>query len=222
MIDLQHRKRFLLLTILLAVVVILRLFVVEVRRVVNWQMYPSLYENDFYVLNKLSKSPKRGGVYFFEGLAKGQEGLFRVVGLPGDRVKYWAGRLYLNRRLVDEVKGSVEHLPFGKSSAVDLSDVSYMKNLEETLPKKKYAVIAFESGTKENLDELTVPEGMLFVLKDFRAIGIDSRKFGVVPVENISGEAFYTLYSCTDLLGKKMSICDFFKFRKARFFTRIP
>ena len=148
--------------------------------------------------------------------------MYRVVAVEGDSVKYWAGRYWLNGESVNQDLESVSHLPFGKSAGVDLSDISYMKWLKESLESKQYSVIAFESGTKENFADDLVPEKKLFVLKDFRAFGKDSRGFGFLSEDKIRGRASVVLYSCTKLFSKNLSICDFFKFRKGRFFTRIP
>ena len=222
MTDLKSSKRYIAIFFLLAVVVLLRLFVVEIKRVEDWQMFPSFYQNDFFVLNKIAKKPELGEVYFFADSEEAPGGLYRVLGLAGDKVQYWAGRLSLNGQKLDEMQSSVSQLPFGKSAGVDLSDMSYMKYISESLPNKRYSVIAFESGTKENLEEVIVPEDKLFVLKDFRSFGLDSRKFGFVSKDKIRGKAMLTLYSCTELLGDSLAVCDFFKFRKGRFFTRIP
>lgn len=97
----------------------------------------------------------------------------RVVGLPGDRVRLQAGRLYINGKIVAEpqIQG------YWNRSCHDLT--SDLANTVAATPQ--------ETGVAE----ITVPAEHYFVMGDNRSLGgsLDSRLFGPVDVHDIAGRA---------------------------------
>lgn len=51
-----------------------------------------------------------------------------------------------------------------------------------------------EGGTPGTMEEMTVPEGQLFVMGDHRTVSVDSRVLGCIDEDDIEGKAFFRLY----------------------------
>ncbi|MEY3183204.1 MAG: signal peptidase, partial [Pseudomonadota bacterium] len=93
----------------LLLVILLRSFVVEAFRIPSGSMQPTLLEGDFILVNKYCYglklpvtgqtlwkmgAPERGDVVVF---SKGRKDMIkRIVGLPGDRIRYENKILYVN------------------------------------------------------------------------------------------------------------------------------
>jgi signal peptidase I len=161
---------------------ILTNFVFQKFDVIGSSMYPTIHDKDVILVNKLpvTKSkvhhgtylPKRGDIIVFEsplsyGSSKEKSLIKRVIGFPGERVSLKNGKITIYNN---------EH-PNGFDP-----DSSY----KDTLP--------YTDGDIENI---TIPEGQIFVSGDNRASGesLDSRNsLGTVPLENIIGEAWLRIY----------------------------
>ncbi len=86
--------------IIIIVVVLIRTFIVTPVRVNGSSMMPTLYDKEILLLTKSNKNIKRFDIivlkYDDERLVK------RVIGLPGEHVKYVSNKLFVNNNLVDE------------------------------------------------------------------------------------------------------------------------
>ena len=96
----------------------------------------------------------------------------RVVGLPGDRIRLEGQQVFVNGKSLG-----------GKT----VQDGEHLLISEQT-PTTTYQVkwAADNAFTKQ---ELTVPQGEVFVLGDNRSASNDSRKFGTVPIRDVVGQA---------------------------------
>ena len=93
-------------SIFLAVVlaVIIRLFFFQVTVVEGKSMYPTIDNHERLIVNKAVfylKEPEKGDIIVFNFSAR-RDFIKRIVALEGDEVKIEGGRLYVNRRLVEE------------------------------------------------------------------------------------------------------------------------
>ncbi|MGL5876779.1 MAG: signal peptidase I [Xenococcaceae cyanobacterium] len=86
-------------------------FITEFRYIPSESMLPTLQINDFIVIDKVSyrlQAPQRGDVVIFsatEALRKnGFTNVFvkRIIGLPGEKLKVKAGKVYINDRPLTE------------------------------------------------------------------------------------------------------------------------
>ncbi|MEJ6399994.1 signal peptidase I [Nicoliella lavandulae] len=97
----------------------------------------------------------------------------RVIGLPGDKVAFKDGTIYVNDKKVPQTfiskyeRTSGTQVPAYKITNWDI------KKLAANWPKNKQAV--------------TVPKGEYFVLGDHRSVSNDSRYWGFVPKDKIMG-----------------------------------
>nr|WP_044022718.1 signal peptidase I [Bacillus sp. SG-1] len=104
-----------------------------------------------------------------------QDYIKRVIGLPGDRIEYKEGTLYVNGVPVEE---------------------SYLDEQKEKLHGDLTKSLTLEETA---VGQATVPEGHLFVMGDNRRDSTDSRHIGAIPIEEIVGTAKVVFYPLTDI-----------------------
>lgn len=177
---------------ILAIVLVLRSFLVEPFQIPSGSMLPTLQVGDFILVNKFSYGlrlpvagtkvvalgdPERGDVMVFKYPADGHTNYIkRVIGLPGDQLRYRDKTLYINGEEVE--KRFIAALP-----PVEL----YQENLGPVTHE------LFQTSGKRDPraeGEWQVPPGQYFVMGDNRDNSNDSRYWGFVPEELIVGEAF--------------------------------
>jgi len=75
-------------------------------RVDGYSMEPTLHNGEFVIVNRLAYrfgEPERGDVIVFQyPRDPDQEYIKRVIGLPGDRVRVFGGKVYVNGELLTE------------------------------------------------------------------------------------------------------------------------
>jgi len=187
---------------ILLIVVTLRSFIVEPFRIPSGSMMPTLEVGDFILVNKFIygirlpvlrkkiiniSEPKRGDVFVFRYPERPwQNFIKRVVGLPGDIIKWDNDRLYVNNTLVAmEDKGPYTAIDQGgyKQEAI---------RYEENLTGKKHDIIIYKQPHGPIVSGSTVvPEGSYFAMGDNRFGSHDSRFWGFVPKENLVGKAMF-------------------------------
>lgn len=178
----------------LAVVLVLRSFIVEPFVIPSGSMIPTLEVGDYILVNKYvyglrlpvfgtevveMGSPERGDVMVFFPPHRDSYFIKRVVGLPGDLVQYGNKRLSINGAPVPSTV--VDGAP---AQAMDPG----LRVLEEQLGEAQHRVHVYPSR-REPVREWRVPEGHYFMMGDNRDRSDDSRGWGFVPEENIVGKA---------------------------------
>lgn len=176
----------------LAVVLVLRSFLVEPFQIPSGSMLPTLEVGDFILVNKFAyglrlpvagtkilevDDPERGDVIVFRYPEDGSTNYIkRVVGLPGDLIRYEGRELFING---DKVESRfIARLP-----PVEL--------WRETLGDTRHDVFLTLGRTgRSGEGEWLVPEGEYFVMGDNRDNSNDSRYWGMVPDEMVVGKAF--------------------------------
>lgn len=174
----------------LALVLVLRSFLVEPFQIPSASMEPTLINGDFILVNKFAygfrlpvlgtkvievNDPARGDVMVFIPPHDPRYFIKRVIGLPGDHIRYSNKRLYINGELVEEVL--LEGIP---KNAPRVS--AYQEN--------GYPIQQYNNSPSRGDGEWTVPQGHYFMMGDNRDNSGDSRFWGFVPDKNIVGKAF--------------------------------
>lgn len=182
----------------LAVVLVLRSFLAEPFTIPSGSMLPTLEVGDYIVVNKFSYGlrlpvlgthvvpvgqPERGDIMVFRYPENPSTSYIkRVVGLPGDRIAYRAGMLYVNNEPVPQALVGRQVLTLGGA------EILY----REILGGKPFVMRRIEGhepfGPAWTID---VPAGNYFVMGDNRDNSVDSRRWGFVPDHLIVGKAFY-------------------------------
>ncbi|MCB1644277.1 MAG: signal peptidase I [Pseudomonadales bacterium] len=173
----------------LAIVLVLRSFLAEPFQIPTGSMIPTLQIGDFIVVNKFAygvrlpvlntlvmevEEPRSGEVMVFIPPHVNEYYIKRVIGTPGDRIRYEDKTLYING--IEQPQKFIAQMP------------GYTV-LEETTNGVPH-LIHKRAGRDEPPREWVVPEGMYFMMGDNRDNSYDSRGWGYVPEENIVGKAF--------------------------------
>jgi len=129
-------------------------------------MEPTLYDGNLLMVNKMVYNladVNRFDVIVFHANEE-DDYVKRVIGLPGDRLEYKDGQLFVNGEYIEEdfLNGFVQ--------ADDSWSTTTNFTLEETTGEEK------------------VPEGKLFVMGDNREDSLDSRSFGFISTDQIVGK----------------------------------
>lgn len=160
--------------IIILFVVIIRLFIATPVKVKGSSMYPTLENGDTMVLYKLTKHI-RGIKRFDIVVIKTDSGdlIKRVIGLPGDKIKYEV-------KYVDEEKTGILTI---NGKVVE----------EEFLTTDKKIGTCNTNWTLCS-EEITIPAGEYFVMGDNRNDSKDSRMIGTVPMKDIKGTTNLILF----------------------------
>ncbi|MBR2515163.1 MAG: signal peptidase I [Halomonas sp.] len=179
----------------LLVVLVVRSFIVEPFQIPSGSMKPTLEVGDFILVNKFAyglrlpvvhnrffevDDPERGDVMVFRFPDEPAVNFIkRVVGLPGDSVRYEGKQLYVNGE------------PVGKALIEEGPERSPQQLLlEERLGSVSHYIYNNPRDPGPQMREVVVPEGHYFTMGDNRDNSNDSRYWGFVPEENIVGRAF--------------------------------
>ena len=182
----------------LLIVLILRSFLAEPFQIPTGSMIPTLEVGDFILVNKYAygvrlpvigtkimdvEDPKRGEVMVFIPPHEDKYYIKRVIGLPGDSVRYEDKHLYINGELID--KDYVRDIEV-ETGIGPLSGTLYT----ETLGDVAHAVQHIDAvGQRRARTTWVIPNGHYFMMGDNRDNSADSREWGTVSEENIVGKA---------------------------------
>lgn len=177
------------------IVLVIRSFVVEPFRIPSGSMIPTLVPGDFILVSKFAYGirlpvihtkvldigePERGDVIVFRyPVDPSQDYIKRVIGLPGDVVRYVDKRVYVNGELMEQAVAG----PWrpGKPQA---------QVRVEHLGDESHEILIYRNSASRGF-AYEVPEGTYFMMGDNRDRSSDSRFWGPVPEENLVGEAFF-------------------------------
>jgi len=175
----------------------------------SFPMSPPIGEGRF-----MGALPARGDVVVFKAPpANKVDYIKRVIGLPGDTVQMRGGQLFLNgvavpkMRVDDFVAPVTANSPcfapeFSEAGSGGSTRCRYPR-YRETLPGgKSYDVLDVAQTDADDTRLFTVPAGHLFLMGDDRDKSADSRfpaiegnGIGFVPVQNLEGRAWVSVFS---------------------------
>src|SRR6056300_273130 len=183
---------------ILLLVFVIRTFVVEPFKIPSGSMMPTLIAGDFISVNKFSYglrlpvfnklifqtgSPQRGDVFVFHYPKDPSiDYIKRVIGLPGDTIRYDNKKLFINNQaLPQSFLGNYEY-----QLNADLSLKA--KEFLETNNNLSHSILIHDIPSETI--EFIVPEGHYFAMGDNRDNSSDSRVWGFVPDHLLVGKAF--------------------------------
>jgi signal peptidase I len=181
-----------LLTMVLAILaaLVVRHFLVTAYRVPTGSMQPTLKPGDFIFSYRRAygwwgegRLPERGDLVVFSYPQQPRVNYVkRVLALPGDRLEMVDNRLVLNGQPLAyrEVTDSPRDNP-----QADLFSL-----LEESIGDRRWVLIVEKNSQGKSFGPLIVPPGEIFLLGDNRDTSDDSRYWGTVPVDQVSGQAW--------------------------------
>ena len=163
----------------------------------------------------LASMPERGDIVIFKHPLDRSDYVKRVIGLPGDTVAMVGGQVVLNgapvpRKAMPDFEIAISPnttCAWGGRRVISAAGgggaVCRYTRFRETLPGgREYDVLDFGATVADTLAPVTVPEGHMFVMGDNRDNSRDSRfparigdAVGIVPLENLVGEASVIMWS---------------------------
>ena len=159
------------------------------------------------------KKPLRGDVVVFKTPADNRtDYIKRIIGLPGDKIRFIDANLYLNNSEILKSKTSSTESVYCGSNKIDIF------TFEEKLPNgKKYNAVYLKNFPYQNSDAFEVPEDHYFFLGDNRDCSKDSRFLSVVGFvhhDNLVGKAQILFFSSD---SRKGSIFQIWKWSNLKF-----
>ena len=172
-------------------VLVIRSFVFEPFRIPSGSMMPTLLQGDFIFVKKYAYglrlpvtetkivetgAPERGDVVVFRLPADPNVNYIkRVIGLPGDTLRYERHELTINGEKVP-LEQHPDATPFNP-------------RFVERLSERQHEILITNPGYMRNDGVYTVPDGHYFVMGDNRDNSRDSRFIDAIPETHLVGEA---------------------------------
>ncbi len=214
---------------------VIRSFIVEPFKIPSSSMVPTLVIGDHIFVNKFIyglripltktrffqfKTPERGDVIvFLYPDDESKDYIKRVVGLPGDKLKFDGTDVYVNgekmphepvvlgktddKRVMKVVSGDwgkkLPYFPGWQNLEIfkeETGKADHLVQYERDIYYRPLGSFASISG-----GEVTVPEGKYFAMGDNRDNSADSREWGFVPMENLKGKAMFVWLSLDSDFG---------------------
>jgi signal peptidase I len=197
-------------------------------------MLPSLLINDHIFVNKIVyglrvpfsenwltkfKNPERGEVIVFKHPK--EMGMFlvkRVIGVPGDRISFENGVLYINEKAQERIPDpnnkvftAIRDYEFKQDTEGHDSLKFYDHFIEKLEIKggfKEHSLLIRQVHFPDAFGPVTVPAGHLFMMGDNRHNSNDSRYWGFMPMENILGRASIIWLTCDEPLPVVHILCN--------------
>jgi len=168
-----------------------------------------------------SSSPRTGDVVVFKTPSNNRtDYIKRLIGLPGDKIQFIDGDLYLNNNQILKSRIAKFDIIYCGSETLEVN------TFEEKLPNGKvHNTVYLKNYSYQNSDIFIVPKKHYYFLGDNRDCSKDSRylsSVGYVHEDNLVGKAQFIFFSSDFRIG---SIFSFWKWNKTirlnRFFKKI-
>lgn len=154
-------------------------------------MDPTLQHQEKLVMFKTTSIDRFDIVVASETDSDGKEKLIvkRVVGMPGDTIRYENDVLYINDQEVDEPYLDEYLAAFQKDKLQE--EYAYNKQFQAVAQVAQ----AFTQDANRSINfSVTVPEGQYYLLGDDRLVSLDSRNVGTFARDKIKGEVVFRFW----------------------------
>lgn len=208
---------------LILIIFIIRAFFIEQYRIPSGSMIPNLWSGDIILVNKLSyqvrspwnskvlleiEKPKRFDIAVFDFPGDPEVSYVkRIVGLPGDTITYdlRMKKLYINgEEIKEELKALYKEENEAKNTPLFLQKTSDKEfEILKNISPDNINQIIHNEGFKPNpycqylQTKLIckVPEKNYFGMGDNRDNSLDSRYWGFIPEENLTGKPIKIVFN---------------------------
>jgi signal peptidase I len=208
-------------------VFMIRSFLVEPFKIPSGSMMPTLLAGDYILVNKFNYGlrvpilnntiyeighPQRGDVFVFHYPPNPTiDYIKRVIGLPGDVIKYQDKQLTINGTVInqDYIDDYIYSIQLTNEVGEKREIALRAKRLVEELGDVRHEILIqsnenqYDAGSIGekfmNGESITVPDGQYFAMGDNRDNSSDGRVWGFVPERNLVGKAFYIWFNFDNL-----------------------
>lgn len=217
---------------------------IEAYVIPTGSMLPTLLIHDHIFVNKFIyglrvpftehwlvrfKEPERGEVIVFRYPDEPEVFYIkRIVGLPGDKILYENGTLYINGEIVkkyppQERKDDWAWLRDEDFEGETLNALEYFEHWEEKIGEHTFSVLNKKGGFGGNYGPVVVPPDHYLVFGDNRDRSRDSRfwKQQFLSRDLLIGRAMFVWLSCEKTLSFAPFLCDPTTIRWRRFFHSV-
>jgi len=173
-----------ILLIALAIVIPVRMLLFQPFVVKGESMEPNYHSGDYLIIDELSyklRDPQRGEVIVFKyPLNPSYRYIKRIIALPNETIELKDGEVYVSRA-------------DGEAQKIDENLYINEKTRESWKTMLTYS-------------PLTLKSNEYFVMGDNRNFSSDSRKWGVLPIQNITGKVLLRVSPFEVLLNTMNSV----------------
>lgn len=178
-------------TLFLALILISRWLIWSPVTVDGHSMDPTLQDKERLIMLRTEHLKRFDIVVAGEVDQSGKEKLIvkRIIGLPGDTIRYENDQLFINDQATDEPY-LTEYLALFKKDK--LQETYSYDAYFQSLAKEAEAFTLDASGGANFT--VTVPEDHYFLLGDDRLVSLDSRRTGGMPKDAIQGKVVFRIW----------------------------
>ncbi|ETO91174.1 MAG: signal peptidase I [Candidatus Xenolissoclinum pacificiensis L6] len=198
-------------TIALILAILFRSLFFEPYRIPSGSMNNTLIQGDYVFVSKYSYGytkysfpfspnifggkrifgsvPNRGDVVVFRPTQTPSINYVkRVIAIGGDTIQIRDSIVYVNGQPLKRELVNIIYNVNSPDYEVYREFISEDKYYEILLNKKTNLVNLLDLYRLDNTQAITIPEGYIFVMGDNRHNSFDSRKIGIIPIENVVGQ----------------------------------
>ena len=175
---------------------------VEPFRIPSSSMAPSVQAGDVIWADKRYNCPgcksgvHRGDIAIFAyPNDRSVRYIKRVIGLPGDQIEIRDRQVWVNGQALSRGAATPANSVVTETLDGRQWQVQWVEPPANARPDAKLPPMNRVSAPTTSSQQLTVPDGQVFVLGDNRLSSVDSRRFGTVPMQDILGRARQVWFS---------------------------
>ncbi|MCG3205192.1 MAG: Signal peptidase I P [Elusimicrobia bacterium] len=187
----MKKGRFILVGLVLVGTLCLLLVGRLVYRIPGDSMAPTLVSGDRLILKRIDsthRSLQRGDIVFFLFPARskdsphyGKSFIKRIIGMGGDKIEIVEKKVLVNGQKIEE-----SYATFVESTIYPRTKVYSGDQFQREWESARFEGFGGKD-IRDNFGPIVVPQGHLFLMGDNRDRSFDSRFWGPLPIQNVSG-----------------------------------
>lgn len=177
--------------LIITLFILSRIFIWSPVKVDGHSMDPTLRDSERLIMVKTASIKRFDVVVASEPDANGKTKLIvkRIIGMPGDTIRYENDKLYINDKNIDEPYLEEYLQAFANNKLQE--EYSFSKNYQQVAQAASHFTL--DASGNSNFT-VSVPEGEYFLMGDDRLISLDSRRVGTFKQSAIEGKVLFRIW----------------------------